>query len=118
MTFNPQPKSTAWRSEKHRKNVARLACVICGREGSTQAAHVNFGKGMGCKASDALVFAACVQCHQFHDQGGIVREHRRRLEFLYLDRTRVELIARFLWPAEVELAYSQDVVALREVVGV
>ncbi|ARP89806.1 hypothetical protein CAL14_05480 [Bordetella genomosp. 9] len=99
------PKPATWRSEKHRRNVAKLDCVVCGRSGLTQVAHANFGKGMGCKASDAMVFAACVHCHQYHDQGGLDRDKRRRLEVIYVDRTRAELIARSLWTPDVEAAY-------------
>lgn len=115
--FNPQPKQTTYRSEKHRRHVAALACVCCGRHGPSQAAHANFGKGFGIKASDALLFPLCPHCHQFHDQGGVQRDERRRLELGYVDHTRAELIAVSLWSTEVEIAYMQDVQALREVVS-
>lgn len=98
-------KTQTFRSEKHRRNVASLDCVVCGAFGPTQCAHANFGKGMALKASDAMSFAACPTCHGFHDQGGISKDARRKLEVVYVDRTRAELIARNLWPAEVEEAY-------------
>lgn len=93
------------RSEKHRRNVAGLDCVICGRHGPSQCAHANFNKGLSLKSCDSQTFAACPQCHQFHDQGGIERDKRRKLEVLYVDRTRAELIARSLWAPEIEKAY-------------
>ncbi|WP_255595993.1 hypothetical protein [Achromobacter sp. ACM05] len=98
--------STVMRSEKHRRNVASLDCVVCGRFGPSQCAHANFGKGLGLKACDSQTFPACPDCHRFHDSGGISKEARRKLEVVYVDRTRAELIARGLWPADVEEAYK------------
>jgi hypothetical protein len=94
------------RSEKHRRNVASLDCVVCGRQGPSQCAHANFGKGLSLKACDSQTFAACPQCHQFHDQSGINRDKRRQLEALYVERTRAELIARGLWTPQLEAAYQ------------
>jgi len=108
------PKFKTWRSEKHRRNVASLACVICGREGHTQCAHANFGKGLGLKASDAMTFAACVPCHRFHDTSGIQKHMRRQLEVVYVDRTRAELIALNLWTPEVEAAYRRAYGPMKE----
>lgn len=98
-------KTPLFRSEKHRRNVSSLDCVICGAGAPTQCAHANFGKGMALKASDAMCFAACPRCHSQHDQGGLDRDTRRKLEVDYVDLTRAELISRSLWPAEVEQAY-------------
>ncbi|MYZ41400.1 hypothetical protein [Schauerella aestuarii] len=99
------PKNTRLRSEKHRRNVASLACVKCGLQGFTQAAHANFGKGLGLKACDSQLMALCVNCHRHHDSGGMNRDLRRRQEVQFIDLTRAELIARSLWTPEIEQAY-------------
>lgn len=67
-----------FRSEKLRRAVASLACVCCGLEGQTQAAHRNEGKGMGIKVSDALCAALCVNCHRELDQGRVMTRDERR----------------------------------------
>ena len=66
------------RSEKFRRAVADLECMACGREGATQAAHRNEGKGMGLKNSDALIAALCVDCHRELDQGRTMSRDERR----------------------------------------
>lgn len=94
------------RSEKHRRNVASLDCVVCGAGAPSQCAHANFGKGLALKACDSQTFAACPRCHRMHDSSGINKDARRKLEVQYVDRTRAELISRGLWPASVEEAYK------------
>lgn len=63
--------------EKHRRFIAGLRCVICGRE-DTQAAHVNFAdlsiakpsRGIGQKSDDCFVLPLCVEHHaQQHAHG-------------------------------------------------
>lgn len=100
-------KLTRLRSEKHRRHVAMLACACCGRPGPSQAAHANFGKGMGLKACDSQCFPLCPDCHRNHDQGGIPKEQRRALEVVYVDSTRAELVSRSLWTPEIEAAYRR-----------
>lgn len=69
----PRHESEAWR-----RAVASLACVRCGREGATQCAHRNEGKGMGMKTDDCLTAALCVDCHASLDSGKQwTREERR-----------------------------------------
>lgn len=67
-----------FRSEKLRRAVADLPCAHCGREGATQAAHRNEGKGMGLKVSDALLAALCDECHRLLDQGRDLSRDERR----------------------------------------
>lgn len=110
------PKNKPWRSEKHRRLVASLSCAVCSRTGPSQAAHVNFSKGMGSKACDSLTFPACPSCHANHDQGGIDRQERWKREWEYVDQTRALLIRRNQWPAEVEAAYQVAIVPLARVV--
>jgi len=87
------PKSGPLRSEKLRRLVASLTCVSCGLEGSTQAAHANYTKGIGIKASDARIMALCVECHRNLDQGGnMTKEARRAYEFEMMALTYIHLM--------------------------
>lgn len=71
-------KSPAFRSEAWRRAVASLPCQNCGREGKTQAAHRNEGKGMALKVDDCLTAALCVSCHAHIDQGQHLTRQQRR----------------------------------------
>jgi len=71
---------TPFRSEAFRRAVSSLPCVACGREGDTQPAHCNQGKGMGIKTSDATCSALCTRCHYDMDFGGMPKEERRQHE--------------------------------------
>lgn len=106
----------ALRSESHRRNVASLACVVCGKAGPSQCAHINFSKSLGMKACDSVTFPACPDCHRAHDQGGISRDERRRREWQYVDATRAELLKRNLWPASTESFYQAAIEPLKRVV--
>ncbi|MBB5509585.1 hypothetical protein [Paraburkholderia atlantica] len=86
-------KIKTFRSEKLRRAVAELPCVDCGKEGETQAAHANQGKGLAIKASDARIMALCVRCHSFLDQAGSMDKHQRRqYEDEMIARTYVALV--------------------------
>jgi len=52
--------------------------MLCFREGSTQAAHRNVGKGMGMKTDDCFTAALCVDCHAEIDQGAALTRQERR----------------------------------------
>lgn len=62
-------KERAYRSDKWLRAVASLPCVLCYREGMTQAAHRDEGKGMGIKTHDCWTAALCVDCHAELGQG-------------------------------------------------
>jgi hypothetical protein len=64
------PKQNTYRSEAWRRAVASLPCACCMREGPSQAAHINQGKGMGLKTHDCWTFPLCPDCHREFDQGG------------------------------------------------
>lgn len=75
------------RSEAYRRAVANLPCVFCGLEGYSQAAHANgleYGKGMGIKATDTAIFPLCadrpevVGCHTLFDSGALFNKAERR----------------------------------------
>lgn len=93
------------RSEKHRRNVAALGCLLCGAP--AQCAHANFGKGLSLKACDSQTFPLCPPHHTLHDSGAIYgsKQARRIQEVIYVDKTRAELISRSLWTSEIETAY-------------
>lgn len=110
------PKQKPWRSEKHRRNVAAMNCIICGRYGPSQCAHINFSKGLSLKADDSLTFPACPDCHRNHDAGGMPREIRWKREWEFADATRAQLIRRNQWPAEIEAHYQRAIEPLRRVV--
>jgi hypothetical protein len=81
--------------------VASLPCQHCGIEGSTQAAHANWGwwsgKGMGIKAHDCYTAALCVSCHQELDQGkDMLKNEREELWTNAWKKTILELWKRDL----------------------
>ena len=101
------PKFKYYRSKKHLKNVASLACQHCGLEGSTQAAHSNrliHGKGRGVKASDEYTAALCIRCHFILDQGSKLTKEERIDMWEKAHRKTIErLIELDLWPDEVKI---------------
>lgn len=60
-----QPKV---RSEKHRRFIAILPCIVCRVRDRTQAAHIRTGNnaGVGLKSGDDCCVPLCVECH--HEQ--------------------------------------------------
>ena len=71
-------KAQRYESEAWRRAVASLPCVWCWREGETQAAHRNEGKGMSMKTDDCFTAALCVACHRELDQGSKMDRSERR----------------------------------------
>ena len=85
-------KESMHRSEKWLRAVASLPCVLCKREGESQAAHVNMGKGMGIKTHDVWTASLCQACHSRIDQGkDMSRADRRALLDSAVMLTLVEL---------------------------
>jgi hypothetical protein len=72
------PKQGAFRSKAWLKAVASLPCVLCSREGMTQAAHMNINKGMAHKTHDCWTASLCVECHSDIDQGKDLSRQDRR----------------------------------------
>lgn len=74
-------KERAIRSPKYLREVASLPCCNCERDGASQAAHINRGKGMSIKASDHLTFPLCTTsggkqgCHELYDQYRLGDKH-------------------------------------------
>lgn len=94
----PVEKVATYRSEAWRRAVASLPCVVCGREGATQAAHPNhIGKGMGIKAPDCWCVPMCVEHHAEFDQGRYwTKEEKRDLMAGWIVQTINELAMRGL----------------------
>ena len=87
------------RSETYRRFVASQPCFACGVQGFSQAAHANYGKGLGLKTGDDRTFPLCsphgyhLGCHYMHDNLiGVTRMQRRELEAKYVER--MQAIAR------------------------
>lgn len=94
----PVEKVRTYRSEAWRRAVASLPCIVCGREGATQAAHPNhIGKGMATKASDAWCVPLCVEHHSEFDQGRRwTKQEKRDLMAGWIVQTINELAVRGL----------------------
>jgi hypothetical protein len=72
------PKPVTFRSKRWLQAVSTLDCVICGKQGPSQAAHINEGKGIGLRTHDCWTAALCPECHSNIDQGkDMTREERR-----------------------------------------
>lgn len=88
------PKPATYRDPRLRELVAQLPCVSCGAW-DVQAAHLNIGKGMGIKASDAAIAALCTECHREYDQGKTMsRDERRAYGYRAVALTYVALLER------------------------
>jgi very-short-patch-repair endonuclease len=67
------PKDKPVRSPAYLARVAKLACARCGKEGRSQAAHANRGKGLSIKAGDNFSMPLCtiddgkLGCHELFD---------------------------------------------------
>lgn len=97
--FRPMPKDNPIRSEAYRRLVAAMPCAICGIQGYSQAAHGDFGKGLGIKSTDLSCFPACgphdgrTGCHyQIGTAGIMTKEERRLLEAQCAESTQAKLI--------------------------
>lgn len=89
------PKVPPVRSESYRRWIATLPCIVCRIEGYTQAAHPNYGRGLGQKASDLECFPLCstrpghMGHHAEHDLLiEMTLAERRELEQQYIAKTQ------------------------------
>lgn len=103
-------KENCLRSPGHLFLVKQLSCVLCDRHGPSDAAHPNFGKGMGIKACDSLVFPMCRDCHVWLDQSGkLDKSARRRYERSATEKTRAEMLRAGTYAPKVEAAYQKAI---------
>ncbi|MBV6304912.1 hypothetical protein KVP10_08430 [Candidimonas humi] len=115
---------SVFRSPRHRKNVAAMRCICCGRPGASQAAHLNLlalGKGRGWKLSDALTIPLCVDrigvigCHVRLDSSGQYdKGTSAALQIHWLGETRDRLCAAGQWPEAAEADFQRFVVTYLE----
>ena len=101
----PLPKSEPYRSEPYRRWVASLQCIHCGRDGISQAAHSDTGKGMGIKSCDSTCIPLCADlvgrsgCHSmFGARGLLSQSHRRHLEHAYTLAVQKRAADEGHWP--------------------
>lgn len=97
------PKVKPVRSEPYRRLIASFPCLECGLSGNSQAAHANFGRGLGQKATDIHLFPLCaprpgiIGCHQAHDLlVGMTLDERRDRERDYIQRAQ-EMAIQASW---------------------
>lgn len=99
-------KENAVRSEKYLAVVRTLRCFSCGCFGSSDACHMNLGKGAGLKVDDRFTFPLCRKCHRDLDQPAYwavrAKDARRRLEAIYALLTINLIFDAGLWPAGLE----------------
>lgn len=107
------PKNKPLRSEKHRRNVAALGCLVTGQP--AQACHVNFNKGYALKVCDSLCFPLSPTLHELHDRGGMPRAERWQREREYMGTTRDRLIQRGQWTDKIEQHYQLAIAPLNRV---
>lgn len=115
------PKACPARSEKYLRIVAALPCAHCGIEGHSQAAHADYGKGMGLKADDRFTYPACAPrpgipgCHaRIGTLALYPREERRALERRLIGQTLEKVATLRLWPKGLPLLREDDWAQLRE----
>ena len=101
----PLPKAEPYRSEPYRRYVASLPCIHCGREGISQAAHSDTGKGMGIKSCDSTCIPLCADlvgrrgCHSIMGASGMLTRHQRRhVETAYVLAVQKRAAEEGHWP--------------------
>lgn len=109
------PKREPIRSEAYRRLVAAMDCAMCGHPGPSQAAHADFGKGMGTKSDDRTCFPLCATtsyhkgCHDLVGASGVLGKiGRRNLELRLGRETRTKIIEAGLWPKSLP-AWPEDI---------
>nr|WP_314711030.1 hypothetical protein [uncultured Comamonas sp.] len=103
----PIVKECAIRHEGYRRLVASMRCCWCGREGRSNHAHENEGKGMGLKVDDRRAMPLCVDdmgqhgCHTAFDQYSLIdggRDAHVELGRAMAAATRQAIRREGLWP--------------------
>lgn len=100
-------KECAIRHEGYRRLVASMRCCWCGREGRSNHAHENEGKGMGLKLDDRRAMPLCVDdmgqhgCHYAFDQYSLIdggRDAHVELGRAMAAATRQAILKAGKWP--------------------
>lgn len=64
MKVTPDPKPQTMRSEKYKKFIRSMPCIVCGRTPSEHSHEPLNGHGMGCKGPDNESLPLCYECHR------------------------------------------------------
>lgn len=100
-------KECVIRHEGYRRLVANMRCCWCGREGRSNHAHENEGKGKGLKLDDRRAMPLCVDdmgqhgCHTAFDRYSLIdggRPAHVELGKVMARNTRELIAAAGLWP--------------------
>lgn len=103
----PIEKENAIHHEGYRRLVASLPCMWCGRQGRSNHAHENEGKGKGLKLDDRRAMPLCVDdmgksgCHTAFDQYALIdggRETHVELGRAMAAKTRKIIMDAGQWP--------------------
>lgn len=103
----PIEKENAVHHEGYRRLVASLPCMWCGRQGRSNHAHENDGKGKGLKLDDRRAMPLCVDdmgksgCHTAFDQYALIdggREAHVELGRVMAAKTRKIILDAGQWP--------------------
>ncbi|MGD9925252.1 MAG: hypothetical protein AB7V13_27960 [Pseudorhodoplanes sp.] len=67
MTMHAVPKRTLIRDSNWLAEQRTQPCIVCGKRGATEAAHISLGshKGTAEKAGDDSVIPLCTDCHRY-----------------------------------------------------
>lgn len=105
-------KERPLRHEGYRRLVASLPCMWCGREGRSNHAHENAGKGKGLKVDDRRAMPLCVDdmgkqgCHTAFDRYALIdggREAHAELGQRMAETTRQTILKSGKWPKSLPL---------------
>ena len=102
----PVPKENALQHEGYMAIVRRMPCAHCGRQGPSQFAHADEGKGLAIKTDCRRGWPGCadgpgrIGCHTLlGSTGTFTRDQRRHLEESHGAKTRAQIVADGAWPA-------------------
>lgn len=103
---SPIEKENPVRSEAYRRLVAAMPCANCRREGRSQHAHENEGKGKALKLDDRRAMPLCADepgslgCHSRFDRYALFldRAEHIRMGRQWAAETRAQIEASGLWP--------------------
>jgi hypothetical protein len=103
-------KENPVRSEPYRRLVALMDCIHCGKQGRSQHAHTNEGKGKGLKNDDRDAMPLCADepglqgCHAAYDQYILIdggRAGHVAIGRIWAAQTREAIELAGMWPKSV-----------------
>lgn len=106
-----RPKLQWARHDPYKALVASRPCCFCGIVGYSQAAHENYGKGLGMKVDDRRTFPLChvgaSDCHGRFDRYELFsnREQHRKWGRVQAEATARAIHEEGQWPDNLEYPY-------------